>query len=63
MNEAYLSDNQVGALYGVHKLTVRRWLKTDPSFPKPVRLSPGCVRWKLSELKAWEADKPVGVAA
>jgi predicted DNA-binding transcriptional regulator AlpA len=21
--------------------------------PEPLRLSPGCVRWKLSEIRAW----------
>jgi prophage regulatory protein len=29
-------------------------LKKDSSFPKPVKLSPGCTRWRLSELEAWE---------
>ena len=55
MQETYLSDRQIGARYSVHYLTPRRWLKTDPTFPKPIRLTPGCVRWKLSDLQAWEA--------
>ena len=55
MQEIYLSDRQIGARYSVHYLTPRRWLKTDPTFPKPIRLTPGCVRWKLSDLQAWEA--------
>lgn len=63
MNETYLSDRQVGARFSVHHLTPRRWLKSDPTFPKPVRLTPGCVRWKLSDLEAWEAARPMGVAA
>ena len=55
MQEIYLSDRQIGARYSVHYLTPRRWLKNDPTFPKPIRLTPGCVRWKLSDLEAWEA--------
>ena len=55
--ETYLSDRQLGARYHVHHLTPRRWLKTDATFPKPVHLTPGCTRWKLSELEAWERGK------
>lgn len=57
MPETYLSDRQLGARYNVHHLTPRRWLREDPTFPKPVKLSPGCTRWKLSEIEAWEAAK------
>lgn len=54
MPETYLSDRQLGARYNVHYLTPRRWAKDDPTFPKPVKLSPGCTRWRLSDLEAWE---------
>lgn len=57
MAETYLSDTQVSARYGVHRMTCWRWAKSDPTFPKPVKLSPGCTRWKLSEIIAWEASK------
>jgi prophage regulatory protein len=57
MPATYLTDRQVGARYNVHHLTPRRWLKTDPSFPKPIHLTPGCTRWKLSEIEAWETAK------
>lgn len=57
MPEIYLSDRQLGTRYSVHFLTPRRWVKEDPTFPKPVKLSPGCSRWKLSEIEAWEAKK------
>ena len=57
MPETYLSDRQLGARWGVHHLTPRRWERTDPSFPRSIKLTPGCTRWKLSELEAWEARK------
>lgn len=57
MPETYLSDSQVAARYGVHRSTPWRWAKTDPKFPSPVTLSPGCTRWALSGLEAWEKSK------
>ena len=57
MPTVYVTDRQIGARYNVHHLTPRRWLKTDPSFPKPIRLTFGCTRWRLSDIEAWEAAK------
>ena len=62
MPDTYLSVAQVAARYGVHRTTPWRWAKTDPNFPKPVSLMPGCTRWKLADLEAWEAAKS-GAAA
>lgn len=53
----YVSDKQVAARYNVTRPTVWRWLKTDPAFPKPISLSPGCTRWRLDEIEAWEAAR------
>lgn len=57
MAEVYLSDRQLAERYGVHHLTPRRWAKEDPTFPRPIKLTPGCCRWKLSELENWELQK------
>lgn len=57
MQETFVTDRQIGKRYGVHHLTPRRWVREDPTFPKPVKLSPGCTRWRLSEIIAWEASK------
>ena len=58
----YLADRQVAVRYGVHRTTIWGWVKSDPTFPKPVTLSPGCTRWRLSDLEAWEAAR-AGAAA
>lgn len=58
----YLSVRQAVERYGVNRSTLWRWLKTDPTFPRPISLSPGCSRWKLAELEAWEAAKATHVA-
>lgn len=53
----FLTDTDTGKRYSVSRQTVWRWVTTDPSFPPPYKLSPGCTRWKLSDLMAWEAAK------
>lgn len=58
MPEVYLSDHQIAKRYDIHRLTHRRW----PDFPKPVKLSPGCVRWRLSDLEAWEQARSENAA-
>ena len=55
--ETYVTDRQLGARWQVHHLTPRRWLKDDPTFPRPIKLTPGCTRWRLSEIEAWEAQR------
>lgn len=58
MNDSpYLQDTHVAERYGVSRATPWRWLKTDSTFPKPVPLSPGCSRWRLKDLEAWERSK------
>jgi len=57
MAETYLSDNDLARRYGVNRLTVWRWHRERSDFPRVVRLTPGCSRWKLSEIEAWEAAK------
>jgi prophage regulatory protein len=44
---------------GVHRATIWRWTNTNPAFPKQLKLSPQCSRWKLSVIEAWEASRPV----
>lgn len=55
-DQVYLSDSQVAARYSVGRCSVWRWARR-PDFPKPVKLSPGCTRWRLADLKQWEAER------
>jgi predicted DNA-binding transcriptional regulator AlpA len=57
MAQQFLSDRQAAERYGVGRATIWRWLREDPSFPRPVRFTPGCTRWSLPELLAWEASR------
>jgi predicted DNA-binding transcriptional regulator AlpA len=53
----YLTDRQVGHRYGVDRAAIWRWCKTENEFPQPIKLTPGTTRWRLCELKDWEAKR------
>lgn len=54
--ETYLSDKDLARRYGVSRVTPWRWTERG-EFPKPVKLSAGCTRWRLSDLLAWEETR------
>jgi len=54
----------VATLLACGVATVWRRTKDDPTFPKPIKLSPRVTVWKLSELEAWiESRRVQGGAA
>lgn len=55
MCEIFLSDMALAERWWVSRNTVWRWHRERSGFPRAVSLSPGCTRWKLSEIEAWEA--------
>ena len=55
----FLSDHDVSDRYGVNRVTIWRWIKSN-HLPPPVKISPGCTRWRLAELEAWEMKKGIG---
>ncbi|WMS43444.1 AlpA family phage regulatory protein [Acuticoccus sp. MNP-M23] len=57
MAKQYASDKNLAARWGVTRQTVWRWHREQAEFPRAVTLSPGCTRWKLSEIEAWELAK------
>ena len=57
-DERFLTDKQVGARYGVSRAAVWRWLGAYPDFPRPIAITPGTTRWRLSEIMAYEAAAP-----
>ena len=57
-NVTYLTDKQIAERYKVGRATPWRWVQ-EGHFPSPIKLSPGCTRWKLSDLEKWEAEKAV----
>lgn len=53
MNTVYLSDKENGARFKVSRATIWRWIGTR-AFPQPIKFSPGCTRWRLADVEAWE---------
>lgn len=47
-----VSAAQVAAMLGIGLRTVRTW-DASGRLPTPVRLSDGCVRWRVAELRDW----------
>lgn len=56
MPETYLRDTDLATRYRVARNTIWRWLRQRDGMPRPVRLSAGCSRWRLSEIEEWEAN-------
>lgn len=52
----YLTLKDVLARYNTSKSAWYRWMN-DGFAPKPVKLGPRCVRWKLVDLVKWESAR------
>lgn len=50
----FLTVEDVAQRYGVSKATVWRWVKNDPDFPEPIKLSIGTSRWTEEQLLTFE---------
>lgn len=55
IEKLYLTVAEVARRLSVSVDTIYRW-KRDGNFPKPVKLSAGCVRWRLSDVMEWESN-------
>ena len=53
----FLTDKQLSDRWGVTRQTIWKWLRDDPTFPQPTRLSAGTTRWRLDEVEQWEASR------
>lgn len=47
----WISPKRVAEILDVSEATVWRWTKSHVTFPKPVKLSPGCTRFSLEEIQ------------
>ena len=50
--------DQVAARLNVKRPTVWRYARTNPDFPKAIKLSPGCTRWRAEDVEAWLGSRP-----
>ena len=54
--DRFLSVRHVSIRYGCSVATVWRWTRAGPPFPKPIKLSASCTRWRETDLLAFEAS-------
>lgn len=52
----FLSDKELAERFGITRQSIWRWVSTT-DFPAPVKLSPGCSRWRLADVENWEKSK------
>ena len=57
MTDTYLSDKDLSERYHITRNTVWRWHRERSDFPRSVKLSSNCTRWKLSNITAWETSQ------
>ena len=50
MEPIWVNDKKLANYFDVSRATIWRWVKTG-KLPQPVRITPGCSRWRLSEVK------------
>lgn len=55
MNQ-FLSDAQLAERYSVNRTTIWRWVNRG-YLPKPVKLSPGCTRWRKDDIERRDAER------
>lgn len=53
----YIRAKMLAPQLAVSEPTLWRWLKEDPTFPRPVKLAPRVTVWRISEIEAWAASK------
>ena len=56
--DALLTKAQVCCMLGVSRATLDRWVRENPGFPQPVRLSNQTIRWRASEVMSYMATLP-----
>ena len=58
MQDSLLRRREVERIAGVSRSSIYR-LMQESDFPRPVRIGPGTVRWKASDIEAWIESRPV----
>jgi prophage regulatory protein len=53
-----LPEREVCKLLSVSRVTLWKWRKRDPEFPKALRLSKTRIGWRASDLAKWLAKRP-----
>ena len=49
----YAQDIHLASRYSVTRATIWRWA-AEGRIPQPIKLSPGCARWRIVDLESFE---------
>ena len=52
----YQTRHQLEKLFKVSPATIYRWIN-EGKFPAPIHLGANMVRWKVSDIEAWIAER------
>lgn len=53
----WISPKRAAEMFDISQATLWRWVKYQPGFPRPVKLSPGCTRFNLQQLSEFARAK------
>lgn len=56
-DSALLAISALAVVTGGGVSTAWRHVRTDPDFPRPIRLSAGCTRFRVGDIRAYLAKK------
>lgn len=56
-DDALFSTKVIAAMTGNGVSTIWRYSATDPTFPKPIKLSARCTRFRAGDVRAWLLSK------
>lgn len=56
-NDDFIQRSKLAKKWQITPATLDRWSRTDPSFPKTIRINRRVVGFKLSEAEKWRESK------
>lgn len=51
--DSYFKLPEIKAIAKVSTSTIYRWME-EGTFPKPIKMSRNCVRWRAADVRAWQ---------
>jgi predicted DNA-binding transcriptional regulator AlpA len=58
-DDPLLGTNEIAAILGKHPLSIYRYLRENPEFPVPMRLTANRLAWRKSAIDAFINSRPL----
>jgi predicted DNA-binding transcriptional regulator AlpA len=59
IDDPFIGTNELAAILHKHPLSIHRYLREDPEFPVPIRISANRLAWRMSAIEAYIASRPL----